>query len=352
MAIQRRTFQPPATAPEAVETGGENSPEPAGEVPETVAPETPRDGPVEAGGESAETGPADVIPVPETALAKAQAALASNDADIARLTAERNGLLICDEVDEEAIARIDSGLAQCQSRQRTLADRLSLLSAAAAREEVLQREAAREAKIVAAESLFSERLGLAEELAGHVKAADECFLRLLAANRVIETAWPWEPTRHAGAVLLGDRPMLMALKNEIYRVAGRPNPLGGQPDHEDGPGYPGGHPELLQWAQMPEKSSAPMADKFRLASDAASSIMRVGRVVDAVPYSNAGQAEQSPVMPAVEIMGTQSSNVPQISTAMVQILRRQAELVARDMSEADLAEYESNGRMIASMSAA
>jgi hypothetical protein len=362
VTLVRRTFKQEPTAPE---TAPEAAPEPGGEVsaptapdaasPEAASDEMPQDGSVEAGGESAEAVAVETPPAAETPLQRAQAAMASNDADIARLTAERNTLLVCDALDEAGIARIDAELARHQHRQKTLADRLTLLGAEAQREAAEQAAQAREAKIVAAESLFSERLGLAEKLAGHVKAADECFLRLLAANRVIEAAWPWEPTRHAGAVLLGDRPMLMALKNEIYRVAGRPNPLGGQPDHADGPGYPGGHPELLQWAQMPEKSAAPMADKFELASRAASQIMRVGRVVDAVPASptTGGMppvAEQSPVMPAVGITGTQSSNVPRITPAMAEILRRQAELAMRDDPVSE-AEYLRNGELLREMSA-
>jgi hypothetical protein len=380
LSIPRRTFRSrsePVTSgdlPDAVETDGElpcrtavfapeTAPGVAGETGGTVATETPQAGPVEADGaqdcapapeaslepasEPAETAAAETPPAAQTPLERARAALAANAEALARLIRERDAALVADADDEAT--QIYDRIEALQRTQRALTDKVTLLSAQAAEFEAAEAAKAREAKIAAAESLLSQRLRLAEELAGHVKAADECFLRLLAANRVIEAAWPWEPTRHAGAVLLGDRPMLMALKNEIYRVAGRPNPLGGLPDHADGPGYPGGHPELLQWAQMPEKSAAPMADKFELASRAASQIMRVGRVVDAVPYSNAGQAEQSPARPAVGITGGQS-NVPTITPEMAEIISRQMQLALRDDPESE-AEYLRNGELLAAMSA-
>src|ERR1700722_166180 len=89
---------------------------------EPTAPEMPADAPAEAADATGETGAADATPAPEGALAKAQASLAANDADIARLVEQRNRLLLQDEVDEDEVGRIDDELARHQRRQRIMSD--------------------------------------------------------------------------------------------------------------------------------------------------------------------------------------------------------------------------------------
>lgn len=360
MTITRRVFKTQDPAPVDVPKDDPGEPVDASieTGPADVAPDP--EASLEPDSEPAESVPASAGNVPESALAKAVAVLATTDAELSALLSARAEALAAD--DDARAMELDRAIAAKQQLRTVQLDKVNLRQAEASQAEVREREARHEAKIAGVEALIAERTRLAARLAGYVAVADRTFVKLLSVNRSLATAWAWRPTTHGGAVLLGDRPMLAALRNEIYRVAGRPNPLGGQPDHPDGPGFPGGHPELLQWAQSPEKSSAPMVDKFRLASDAASSIMRVGRVVNAVPEQPDGPlqtsssappgdaAEAPPQSPPVAAVAA-GPNVPSISPEIAKLLARQNALAMRDMSEADEREYQENSRLIQEMSA-
>jgi hypothetical protein len=357
LSIPRRTFRSssepvtPIGLPDAVETGGENSPEHAAEVLETVAAETPQDGPTEPASESAETVAAESAPAAPTALQRAQAAMGENDQAIAGLTAERNGLLLEDALDEAAIARIDAELARHQHRQKTLADRLTLLGAEQARLDAEEAARIREARIVEVERTLIERDAAVMDLRDHLVSANRAFQRVHELNLEARAGWGWGHGK-LGGVLTAGSDLAREVASFIYKIGGKAPQSGGQYDPDVAPSFPGGRSPRIEMLQQPDRLPDLVA-QYRAASRFASDIMRGLVSVDAVPASPitiAGQAEQSPVMPAVEITGTQSPNVPQLSPAMVEILRRQAELAARDDPESE-AEYLRNGELLREMSA-
>ena len=240
MSIPRRTFRSPSEPvtsvdlPDAVETGGE--------LRCGVAVSAPLDGPEEAHRDSAETVPVESAPAAPTPLSKARSELAATDAELAALLSARAEALAADN-DARAM-ELDGEIAAKEKLRKVRLDRVNLRQAEVSQAAAREREARHEAKILAAEALVAERTRLAGRLANQVAVADRTFVKLLAVNRALATAWAWQPTIHGGAILLGDSAMLAALKNEIYRTGARPSALGGLPDHPLGPSFPGRQPPM------------------------------------------------------------------------------------------------------------
>jgi hypothetical protein len=369
--VQRRVFQTPATAPEmaseAVAEPADEVSAPADAEPNAKPVEMPQDAPTDLAGESIEAGPADVTPVPESALQRAQAAMAGNDADIARLVTERNGLLVRDEVDEAAIAHIDDELAQRQRRQRTLSDRLALLAAEARRAEAEQAAQVHEAKIIEAERLFISRDAAVMDLRDHLVAAEQAYRKVYELGVAARAAWPWEHGR-AGGTLTAAHDLTREVSSFLYRIGGRPAQLGGQFPTNVPPSFPGAKCPKIELLQLPDKLPD-LAAEYRLASKYASDVMR-GLRVDAVPTPSAtsglhavasfesptsapaspgvtGQSDSIVIAPLPTVSPFKAVYNPELS----KILERQNALASRAMSDADEREYQENCRMIQELSA-
>jgi hypothetical protein len=353
MAIQRRTFSQvpaPEMAPAAVaEHGGEVSAPAAADA-------TSPDGEVETSQVLAgEPVAAESAPAAEPPLQRAQAALASNDADIARLADRRNALLLEDVLDEAAIARLDADLARHEHKRRTLGDRLVLLGAEQARLDAEAAAAAREARIVEVERTLVERDAAVMDLRDALVSANRAFQRAHELNIQIRAGWGWGHGK-LGGTLTASSDLTQAVSAFLFKVGGRPPLTGGEFQPNATPQFPGARCPRLEWQQTPDRCPD-LAAVYRLASKYASDAMRgITPVPEPVPASsdttgkNLPVAEQSPVMPAVGITGTQSPNVPTLSAQMVEILRRQAELAMRD-DPASEAEYLRNGELLREMSA-
>jgi hypothetical protein len=329
MAIQRRTFQSPVTV-------SETAPEAVGE---------PAD-------ESIETGAVDVTPAADSALAKARAAMASNDADIARLVAERNAALLADEVDEADVERLDGELARHQRRAKTLADRLSLLAAEEQREAAARAIQAREAKIVETEHLFVARDAAVADLRDHLVAAEAAFRRIHELNLAARAAWPWDHGR-VGGTLTAASDLVRETASFLYRISGRAPQTGGEFRPDVPPSLPGGKCPRIEWLQTPDRLPD-LAAQYRLASKYASDVMRGAR--GDVP------APASPASPGVASPGDSApSNIAQLPTIspihaapnpeLARLLSRQNQLASRDMTPDEELEYQNNGKLVQQLSA-
>jgi hypothetical protein len=315
------------------------------------AAEMPRGEAAEPAGDSIETGAADVTPVPESALARAQQALASNDADIARLVEQRNGLLLQDEVNETEVECIDGELARHQRRQKTLTDRLSLLAAEAQRAEAEQAAQVHEAKIIEAERLFIARDAAAMDLRDHLVAAEAAFRKVYELGVAARAAWPWEHGR-AGGTLTAAHDLVREVGAFLYKIGGRPALLGGQFPANVPPAFPGAKCPKIELLQLPDKLPD-LVVQYRDASRFASDVMRGVVRVDAVPPSPAspGIAAEAPATTPPVVAAAAGPNVPSIGPEVRKLLERQNALASRDMSEADEREYQENSRLIQEMSA-
>ena len=308
--------------------------------------------PAEAADATGETGAADVTPAPEGALARAQASLAANDADIARLVEQRNRLLLQDEVDEDEVGRIDDELARHQRRQRIMSDRLVLLAAEAQRAAAEQRAAQKAETIAGIEALLAERDRLGSALTDAITAADAAFQGLFEIGHEVRRRWPFA-AHDLAAMMVADGPLALAVQFEIFRLAGRPH-LPGAPvgDHKP-PSFPGGRAERLEYALQPEKIE-PLAKRLGAGSAVASRVMREGFSTNQLDpaQANPGVAGQSgaPVNTT-----TMSSAAPQSSAPnpeLAQVLARMNALASRQMTPDDEAEYQLLGRKCQELSAA
>jgi hypothetical protein len=285
--------------------------------------ETPQDGPAESADASVETEAADAPPAPESALQRAQAALAENDRAIAGLVAERNALLVQDEVDEAAIERLDVELAQHQRRAKTLTDRLSLLAAEAHRVETEQAGQAREAKITEVSHLFTSRDAAVADLRDHLVAAEQAFRRIHELNLEARAAWDW-PHGRVGGTLTTPSDLTQAVSAFLFKIGGRPSQTGGQHQPNVPPAFPGGRCPKIEWLQTPDKLPD-LAAQYREASRYASDVMR-GTRADPAPASPAspGVAPQSEAAPSnVERLPQVSPIRAEPNAELARVLRRQ-----------------------------
>jgi hypothetical protein len=275
-------------------------------------------------------------------LERAQAVLAETDARLAALVKKRNTALL--NGSDADVALVDEEIEGVQKLLRTHTDRVSLLAAERQRSEAARRAKEHEALITRVEGKLAERDCAVAELAGHVAAADAALVKVFALNREILAGWPWG-NGHLGAVLLGDGATLNALRNEIYRVSGRPPSTGGMPGDPRGPSYPGGQCEQLEWIMMPERIR-PMVEKFAQASAAGSVIMKTGRNGPAPATNGAVHPEMNGNSPTEQLAPSTPSPSEKASPEMIRLLSRQNELVGKPMGADEDAEYESISKRI------
>jgi hypothetical protein len=353
--VVRRSFKAPDEAavemPQGVpgetpDASGETGPADAASPPEMTA-----GAPAQPAEEMPSPPPPDVTPVPESALAKARAALAAIEKELAWLARERDAALLAD-ADDEAI-RLYGEIEGLQRTRRALTDKVALLSVQAAELEAAERAAAREARIVEIERTLIERDAAAADLQDHLRAAEAAFRRVFELGLAARTAWAW-PHGRLGGVLSSGSDLRVATMSYLYKIGGRPSALGGEYVVDALPSFPGGKCPRLELLQQPDKLPD-LVTEFRQASRYAGDVMRgvAPEPVPASPPDTAGKNlpvdERSPVMPAVGITGGQS-NVPTITPEMAEIIRRQVQLAMRDDPESE-AEYRRNGELLAAMSA-
>jgi predicted DNA-binding protein len=309
--------------------------------------EMPQGAPAEPADAPGETGVTNEAPAPESALAKAQAALAENDQAIAGLVAERNALLVRDEVDETEVERIDGEIGRCQRRQKTLTDRLALLAAEAQREAAEHAAQAREAKITEVEHLFIARDAAAADLRDHLVAADQAFRKVYELGVAARAAWSWEHGQ-AGGTLTAAHDLTREVSSFLYRIAGRPASLGGIFQATVPPPFPGGKCPRIEWLQSPDKLPD-LAAQYRDASRFASDIMRGVRADGAPNPASPADAGQSDA-PVIEQLPTTSPIRATPNPELSKLLARQAVLAMRE-DPASEAEYIANGKLVQELSA-
>jgi hypothetical protein len=224
-------------------------------------------------------------------LARAQAVLAETDANLAALVKKRNAALIDGSTDAD-VALIDDEIAATQKLLRTHTDRVSLLFAERDRVEGERRIKERQAHVCRVEAKLAERDEAAGALQKCVEQADKHFLRLIELAREVRAAWPWRGDQLAPA-LIADGEILRHLRYELYRAGARPLPGGGLPGPVAGPSFPGGTPEDLSWAMLPDRI-VPLAVKFAAASEYAVGIMRGDRARAAAPPPAGSVADDDP----------------------------------------------------------
>jgi hypothetical protein len=325
MAIQRRTFQTPATAPE---TAGEALTEPA-DV-------------------SIEGGSADVSPADEGPLGRAQVALQEVVEQLKALTARRREVLLTGS--DEEVAAVDAEIEAAQRVQRTRTDRVAVLLEHAAEEAAAARAAVPSETIVAIEALLANRDAAGAELAASIEAADKAFVRLIELGREIRQRWQFSP-HDANPAMLTENALSLAIPHEFYRLTARPHPLGGKVLPDFVPSFPAGSKaERIEEAGLPSKIK-PLAKKLEAASALASRVMREGfstNQLSVIPSSIASPADAAPsnVEPLPQLSPFKVAPNPELA----RLLSRQNQLASRDMSPDDEAEYAENGRQIAALS--
>jgi hypothetical protein len=356
LSIPRRTFRSPSEPvtsvdlPDVAGTGGENPPEHAGEV-ETVTTETPQDGPTEPAGESAETVAADVTPVPESALQRAEAMAVETAARMEDLVAQRREVLLTGSDDQ--IAEVDAKVAVAERLLKTRSDRVSALREQAEREAAEQRAADREARIVETERLFIERDAAAADLRDSIVSAEAAFRRVHQLNLEARAAWKW-PHGRVGATLTASSDLTQAVSAFIFKVGGRPPQTGGEYQPHVPPAFPGARCPRVEWQQAPDRCPD-LAAQYREASRYASDIMR-GNVPVPEPVPASPDTTETFVSVEGRIAGQSTgpngpvaNNVPTLTPEMVEIIRRQMQLAMKD-DPASAEEYRRNGELLASMS--
>lgn len=370
MSIPRRTFKAPAAS---AEMPSDSLADPADEVSapaaaDATSPDGEVDGPAELAGKaggaqscapapeaslelagaSAEPVAVETPPAAQTPLQRAQAELASNDADIAHLVAERNGLLLQDALDEAGIARIDADLARHQHRQKTLTDRLTILGAEQARLEVEEAARAREAKITEVEALLARRNEAADDLQRSLLAAEEAFRKVHALGLEVRNGWSW-PHGRGGVLLATSSDLVMQTQSYMFKIGGRPIQTGGQHQPDVPPGFPGARCPRFEWLHTPDRLPD-LAAVYREASKFASDCMR-GVVPAAVTPPAATAPDDQPAQAAPAAPSVAGPNVPPLSPEIVGLLQRQFALASRSsMTQDDEREYEENGRRIQELS--
>jgi hypothetical protein len=330
MAIQRRVFQSAAPDPEM----------------------TPG-APAEPAGEPTETGAVDVTPAPETALGKAQTALAATDGELSALLAARAEALTAD--DDIRAMELDGEIAAKERLRKVQLDKVGLRQAEAQREAAAQAVQAREAQIVQTEHLFVSREAAVADLRDHLVAAEQAFRRVHELGQAARAAWPW-PHGKTGATLTAPSDLTQAVSSFLFKIGGRPTQTGGQHQANVPPAFPGGRCPKIEWLQTPDKLPD-LAAVYREASRYASDVMR-GVRVDAVPASPAspGVAAQSDdaqsaatvIAPLPPPQAAPQKTEP--NPALAKILARQAVLAMRD-DPASEAEYIANGELVRELSA-
>lgn len=281
------------------------------------------------------------------ALDRAKAVLAETQAKLAALATERDTALL--RGTDADVAQVDGQIEREEKLLRTHSDRVKLLQVEAEKEEAGRRARERASLIERLETKLAARNHAVGKLADLVAAADAAFLDVLALNRQILAAWPWG-NGDLGAVMLGDGATLNALRNEIYRVSGRPPSTGGMPGDSRGPSYPGGQCERLEWIMMPEKTR-PMTEKYTEARAAASVIMKTGRNGPAPAPSTNGAAHPSvTASPGAtgqsSIVQTPQVAPQKVTPEMLALLERQNVLVSKPMDADADREYELNSARI------
>jgi hypothetical protein len=324
--VQRRTFQTPATAPE---TAGEALTEPADESVASVA--------------------ADVTPVADSALARAQQALQETTELLKALTVRRREVLLTGS--DEDVAAVDAEIEAAQRVQRTRTDRVAVLLEHAAEEAAAARAAARSETIAGIELLLSERDRIGGELSASIESADRAFVRLVELGREIRQRWQFAP-HDANPALLSENAIAQAVPHEIFRLTARPHPLGGKILTDHVPSFPAASKaERIEHAQQPEKIR-PLVSKLADASALASKVMRTGfstNQLSAIPSGSASPGEARPSN--VEPLPTTSPFKAEPNPELARLLSRQNQLANKQtMTDEDEAEYAANGRQIAAIS--
>jgi hypothetical protein len=279
-----------------------------------------------------------------SALQHAQSALQETAEQLKALTARRREVLLAGTDDE--VAAVDAEIEAAQRLQRTRTDRVSVLLEQAEQEAAARRAKEHEALIGRVEAKLAERESAVAKLAGLVAAADAALVEVFALNRAILAAWPWG--NNLGAVLLGDGATLNALRNEIYRVSGRPPSTGGMPGDSRGPSYPGGQCERLEWIMMPEKTR-PMTEKYTEARAAASVIMKTGRNGPAPETNGAVHSAMNGNSPTEQLAPSSpspSQAASKLTPEMLALLERQNALVNGPWNDAVDAQYEEISRRL------
>jgi hypothetical protein len=308
--------------------------------------------PAEPAGEVSQTGPvvhAEPNAEPVCALERAREALASTAETLGRLGRERDAALLADADDE--VARLDDELARVQKTQKTLTDKVALMAAEASRLEAEQAALAHEARIKTAEDLFTRRDEAVADLQLHLQKAEAAFRKVHALGIEARTGWAWSHGK-LGGTLTTASDLVLATQSSLYKLGGRPAPLGGAYPVDAPPAFPGGRCPRIELLQTP--SALPdLLDEYRDASRFSSDVMRnVIRLVDPVPPTSsaltddAGRHEVTAIGPAAG-----SANIPAISPEVAKLLERQNALAMRDMTADDLVEYQTNSRLIEQMSA-
>jgi hypothetical protein len=280
------------------------------------------------------------------ALDRARVVLAETQAKLAALATERDTALL--RGTDADVAKVDAAVEATEKLLRTHTDRVRLLEGEAEKEAAARRAKEHAALIGRVEGKLRERDQAVAELAGCAAAADAALVKVFALNRAILAAWPWG--NNLGAVLLGDRATLNALKNEIYRVSGRPPSTGGMPGDSRGPSYPGGQCERLEWIMMPEKTR-PMTEKYTEARAAASVIMRTGRNGPAPAPETNGAVHpamngNSPTEQLAPSSPSPSQAASKLTPEMLALLERQNALVNGPWNDAVDAQYEEISRRL------
>jgi hypothetical protein len=313
-----------------------------------TAAETARGDAVAVAGEISAPAPADVAPDAESPLGRARSALATTDAELARLAGERDAALLAD--DDAGAIELDRQIEAVQRLRKAHADKVALRQREAERAAAAARSAEKVETIVGIEQLFAERDRLAGMLSEHIAGADAAFRGLFEISHEIRRRWPFA-AHDLAAMQVADGPLALAVQHEIYRLAGRPHQPGAPVGDHKPPSFPGGRAERLEHALQPDKIE-PLAKKLEVASALASRVMREGFSTNQLDPAQAGPAavEQS----APTVTGPDPAPSPFNGTPnpeLAQVLSRMNALSSRQMSDEDEREYQELGRKVQELSA-
>ena len=212
----------------------------------------------------------------ETRLAEARAALADTSRQIGELEAQRNAALLAD--DDPTAAKLYAELETLRGLARGHTDKVALLEAEAAREEV-EAIAKRRGDVVAR---FEKKLQVADAKADELQAtmakAEQLFREIITLRTDARAAWPLGDS-HANAVAgtaegaaLSGAAVKRLLSWHLYRIGARPF-LGGRPGEIVEETFPGAVCPRNEVRGRP-LDITPFADALRAASKFAVDMMK------------------------------------------------------------------------------
>jgi hypothetical protein len=224
--------------------------------------------------------------------------------------------------DESELDRLDGEIKRLEVIASRHRERIALLEGEAREAEAERRTKEKATLIDRLEKMLGDRRAAALEISEGIAKADAGLRRLINLARDVQAAWPWSGY-DLQPCLLAPSAIVTAVTHELYRIGARPLLGGGMDKFGAGINFPGGKPQRIERAGMPD-SIPPLAKVVDQASELASQILR-GR---------------SPIAGATVVLVSEADRqATPAQIQMAQLIKRQNKL-ANDVSPAGEVAYQ------------